>query len=779
MKRLISRRCLRSMILAGTLLAPAATPGAQDARERFYRWPPDPDFPTVAGGAFWDWLPDPPDSHRGEVLLDLRRLNEREAGQDGWVRRAGSKVVLGSGRPVRFWAVNTTGNAPIAELEQLTAGLARRGVNMIRIHGGASKTLLDFQSGRLDTVNPAVVDQMHKAVVAASRAGIYTFVSNTFFIIQLHVKASYQLEGYTQAWLDAHPRQQVPFGLVFLNDRLRAAFKGWVREFVTAPNPYHEQRTPLAQDRSVAVLEILNEDNLFFYTFNPANWPPEQRALAGAKFFQWVVTKHRQPGDADAEATVRRVAARWEYPLPEDSIERATVALLSAAQMTREKRGPRRIADQIEFLGDVQRGFHAEMSAMLREAGYGGLISASNWTTADNSLLLDLEFDTYRQGDIIDRHAYYAPVVANEKVKHRIGIGDTFLGFSVTANPRASPTLVRQMADYPSAMSEFAWVNYNPAGVEAPLVSAAYCSLVDFDLPVWFALGTKLWHESLGKWAVGRPSVLGQFPGAALLFRRGDVAEAPVVVREGRTLQSVYHREPALVMPGRGFDATRDDPATFAPGRAGGKVDPLAMMVGRVEMTYDTDADEVSPRLGEFIDTQRRRVTSITGQLRTDWRHGLVTINAPRSQAIAGFLRANGPVELDDVTFSASNRFGALLAISIDDQPLATAEKILVQVGMMDRLTGFRTRPVKLSSGGRDYAGHEIESPGNLPWQVERVEATVTFRGMAHRVRSATVLDEDGRARLTIRGHTRGPDYVLTLPADSIYTLIELGPATR
>jgi hypothetical protein len=708
----------------------------------------------------------------------LRALNEPVAGQSGWVTRRGDKLFLGDGRPVRFWAVNTTGNAPLPELQTLARELAQRGVNMVRIHGGARKTLLDFRSDRFDAVNPAVVDQMHKAVVAARAAGLYTFVSTSLFISELKVKASYGLEGYTQAWLDAHPQQQVPFGLVFLNDRFRAAFKGWLREFVTAPNPYDPQRTPLARDRSVAVIEILNEDNLFFYTFKPESWPEEQRVLAGRKFHRWLAENRRAAGDRDADATVRRVVAAWNSPLPGDDLAAGTLALANAGTMgTPSNRNAARLADQIAFLGDVQRGFHAEMTALLRESGFGGLVSPSNWHTASPPILLDLEHETYRQGDVIDRHAYFAPVIAQERVKHRIGVGDTFLGLSILAGPASSPTNVRQTYNYPSAMSEFQWVNHNAAGVEGPLLAAAYFALTDFDMPVWFALG-KLWNDSLAKWAVGRPSVLGQFPGAALLFRRGDAAEAPVVVREGRTLGAIYRREPARIMNPRGFDSTRDDATTVdRPVAAGaGAIDPLAMMVGKVEQTFDTDADEISPRLAECIDRRNGRVTSATGELITDWRRGLFTVNTPRAQGASGFLHAAGRIELGDVAFTAQNRFGALLVIALDDRPLAQSEKIFIQVGAVDRPTGFATEPVKLTWQGADYTGHKILATGGLPWQVERIQASVTLKGAAGRVRAATALDPNLRPQGRVSGRDAGADHELALPTDAIYLHVELAP---
>lgn len=762
------------MILAGSTAAAAP---AGTALERHYAWPPSAAHLDPNGTDYWDWQPNRPAPADSAPLVDLRQRNERVAGASGWVRRHGDKIVLGNGQPVRFWGVNSTGNAPLPELAAHANALAARGVNLIRIHGGASKSLLDFRSERLDAVNRAVIDQMHKAVVASRQAGIYTFVSNSFFIIQMKVKASYGLEGYTQAWLDAHPQEHVPFGLVFLNDRFRGAFKGWLREFATAENSYDEKRTPLARDRSVAVIELLNEDNLFFYTFKPESWPEEQRVLAGRKFHAWLAAKYRTAADDDATATIARVVAGWATPLAGDDLPGRTLALANASQMG-TSRAARRMADQIEFLAHVQREWHAEMTALLRDAGFRGLVSPSNWTTAHPPLLLDLEHETYRQGDLIDRHAYFAPVIAQEKIKHRIGVGDTFLGFSTLVQPASSPTNVRQVAGFPSSLSEFAWVNYNAAGVEAPLMAAAYFSLVDFDVPIWFALGPQLWSETLAKWTVGRPSVLGQFPGAALLFRRGDVAEAPVVVREGRTPASIHRREAARIMPPRGFDSTRDDPARRAAGDggAGGAIDPLAMMVGKVEVDFDTDEDVVSPRLAECIDRPNRRVRSITGELVSDWQTGLMTIDTARSQGVTGFLASAGRTELRDVIFESANTVGALLAISLDDRPLAQATEILLQAGALDRPTGFATDPVKLTWAGADYAGQRVRAMGKPPWQVQRIQATATLKGMAGRFASALVLDEQFRARGAITGQPSGADLVVPLPADAMYVLVRLKP---
>ena len=60
--------------------------------------------------------------------------------------------------------------------------------------------------------------------------------------------------------------------------------------------------------------------------------------------------------------------------------------------MTIPKRGRqgRRVADQVAFFAETQRDFYAEIAAFYREElGCRQLINASNWRTADQTLLDD------------------------------------------------------------------------------------------------------------------------------------------------------------------------------------------------------------------------------------------------------------------------------------------------------------------------------------------------------------------------------------------------------
>ena len=87
------------------------------------------------------------DDFRPDALLDLRGLNEKEAGESGFVKTdANGDFLLGNGKAVRFWAVNTdvAREKPFVvrplwskaepDLAHHARFLAKRGVNMVRCH---------------------------------------------------------------------------------------------------------------------------------------------------------------------------------------------------------------------------------------------------------------------------------------------------------------------------------------------------------------------------------------------------------------------------------------------------------------------------------------------------------------------------------------------------------------------------------------------------------------------------------------------------------------------
>jgi len=86
------------------------------------------------------------------------------------------------------------------------------------------------------------------------------------------------------------------------------------------------------------------------------------------------------------------------------------------------------------------------------------------------------------------------------------------------------------------------------------------------------------------------PTTLGQFPAAALIFRKGYVKQGPAVVHEERSLADIFGRRLPMIAEEGAWDPNRDKGSmpTGTPVRAA--VGPLAYLVGRVEVKYDGQA---------------------------------------------------------------------------------------------------------------------------------------------------------------------------------------------
>jgi hypothetical protein len=84
----------------------------------------------------WAAFDPKPDPFAATSAIDLRLLNERVAGENGFITvRDGSFTYEKTGKPVRFWAVNGPPQA-FRKLRDCARMLAKHGVNLVRVHGG-------------------------------------------------------------------------------------------------------------------------------------------------------------------------------------------------------------------------------------------------------------------------------------------------------------------------------------------------------------------------------------------------------------------------------------------------------------------------------------------------------------------------------------------------------------------------------------------------------------------------------------------------------------------
>ncbi|MHC4506258.1 MAG: hypothetical protein ACYTFI_23430, partial [Planctomycetota bacterium] len=669
------------------------------------------------------------DAFKGDALLDLRRLNEKVAGESGFVRGKGLDFVLGSGRPVRFWAVNLSPEMDHDSMEYIARSLAKRGVNMVRFHG----PVFDKRARDPMTINVKRIDQLHRFVAALKGQGIYTKLS-FYFPLWFDVKPGYGIPGYEGK------QNKKPFALLYFDKRMQEIYRTWARALLLTKNPY--TGVALAKDPAVAIVEIVNEDSYFFWTFTAKNVPRVQMQKLEREFGKWLLRKH---------GSVARALTSWGgAPHKNDDPRAGLAAIYDIWHLTEKGHGEgakrRRMRDQLEFLTWHQRSFYERMKDFFRrEIGSKSMISCSNWHTADARILDALERYTYTAGDVIDRHGYIG-------ARHK--------------GPRSSYAIdvvqFNQVDGYPHVISEIGWTNPNRFKAEGPFLCAAYGALQGVDGLFLFAM-KRSWEHSMRKFVVEVPTILGQFPAAALMYRRGDVKEAPSVVHEVLDLRALYDFKGSAAVTAQNLDELRkaDVPrGGVARGRGVPSIDPLSFFAGRVVRSFGADRSKGIVRdLTRHIDRGKKVVRSVTGELAWDYGRGVVTVDAARCRGAVGFLGKAGRVELGEVAIECANEYASVLVVSLDGKPLSSSRKILVQAVTEDKPYGFSVE------------GGKVAELGGYPMNVRRISATVTLH-RAGRLREAVVLDANGYARGKAKATRAGGHLRIELPSDALYTVV-------
>lgn len=691
----------------------------------------------TADAGWWAFEPDP-DPFSKDAMLDLRSLNENVAGESGFIKAVGDQFQLGNGKPVRFWAINT--GHKICELDEGTlemtaARWAKLGINMVRIHGG----MFDRKGNDPTVIDHHQLESMHHVIQVLKRHGIYTHVSH-FFPLWMQLKAS---DGIAGSAIGKHP-----FTLPFFEPRMQQIYRDWIQQILTTKI----NGKALIDEPAVACVEIINEDSLFFWTFSAAAMGDGPLATLESQFATWLTKKY---GGLD------KAFATWGPERHQrDSIDSRRAAVLDAWNMTRDgmkgedKR--KRMTDQIAFLATTQRNFYRDTAAYMKELGCKSPISASNWTTADNLVLGGVERWTYLATDVVDKHGYFGGKHEGDAAGYSVREGHTYKDACALTNPESVPISYLQMVGKPHIDSEIAWNKPNRFIADGNLLVASYAALQGVDGYIWFAAEDGNWlNNGNGKWTWMMPGEIGQSPATALQYRRGDVTESEPVVRQVSTDADVLALSGTGIVEGKNVDFRINGTPASSDANQLSAFDPLTYFAGRVERCFDKSAKAVSKDLSKLIDRSAKRITSVTGELTWDYGGGLLTVNTPRSQAVTGFLSKAGSVKLGDLTIDSAMEYGTVHVISLDDQPLATSGKILIQAFSEEKMYGFRAE------------NGVIKDVGRVPINVRDIQGTVTFTNAAGM--KATVLDANGYATGNASPVANG---TLSLQRDAMYTIV-------
>ncbi len=699
------------------------------------------------------------DPFAARAVLDLRRLNERRAGDGGFVvEEAGRFVRERTGEPIRFWGVNVQpariGGEPLRNAARMAA---KRGVNLVRIHG----PIFD-EAGRLV---PERVLQVIEIVEIMKAEGIYSWLS-LYYPLWLTPEPG-------TAWLDGYDGRTHPFAALMFNPAFEMQYRAWWTALLTTPSPSTGVR--LVDEPAVAGVEIQNEDSFLFPTFDPDRMPEAQRRILEVRFGGWLARRHGSvdqalddwsgartgvtPAIVGGVASipgawrrgVRHLPAWWKgVALPRDAPADGRAAIRSPGILARN----RSLRDQetVRFLVEEQSAFYARSRDFLRGTGFRAAITASNWTTARPEILEPLEKMSYLEGDFLDRHVYFDCARVGDRVSYQLQEGHTYRDRSAlrlegedgvplaVASPSADPGFDGKA----SALSEVSWTRPNRHRSEAPLFLASYGAQQGTDAIVHFALDSDRWSVQprpfAQPWTLLSPGMMGQFPAAAMIFREGLVAPGDVVVRGALERADLLRLEGAPWL----------------------SAEPLVYLAGRVDARFtdgpgELDGTPASGNLGRGA----RVVASTSGDLRLDLERGILVIDAASAQGASGDLSVAGTIRTMDLEIDSGMTIGHVVAVSLDGRPLSGSSRILLQVMSEEQPTGYRTEPAE---GGR----RRIASLGKDPWQFRRLEGTVRLlRPGAERFR---VLELDANGY--VAGSVVGAHRILLRP-DVIHYVLE------
>jgi Carbohydrate binding domain (family 11) len=674
--------------------APAAFSRPFDLSVDHVELSPDAVVLTPVGYDTRQWFPyhgTDPVKRRGSAL-DVSRLLDAPAGKHGPVQRRGDGFVLGNGKPVRFWGVNLVAGANFpthAEAEQIAELLAQLGVNMTRHHHmdapWARPNLFGNAEGTLK-LDPAALERFDYLVAALQKRGIYQF-----FDMLVHRKLGATDRALAPSDLTAGLKIEGQFApqLIQLQEQ-------FVEQLMGHENPYTRRR--YARDPAVALVEVINEDSLFWVQSEGefAISTPEYRALLAKQFSEWL--GERVPGGRPA------LAARWApdggggrgLEAAEDPARGNVDAVVQFGGDDPKRLSRARAADTLRFYYDTVLTYYRRIQGKLGQLGYRGLVTGSNhWVETPIDLYVNAQLD------FIDRHAYWAHPNGGWGYTTDISwepgslLKDAGLGI-------VGSLAARRVRGLPYTASEWQTSAPNDYRQEGLLVMGAYSALGNMN-PIQFAFSHEVARrpEAIERLSsnfdvLEQPTMLGAWPAVSLLFHRGDVTES---------------KQEAVLAIG--------DAQVFDPLFRAGPPKELARL-GKTGVGFGQGQTE--QQLRQLVTTSIKDgvARANDGELVHDAVRGTLLVDTARTQAFAGF-KTERKVTLGNVELELESPFSVVILSSLDDRPIKSSKRLLVSALGNAVNTGMTLAP------GRN----RLVDAGSSPVLVEPIVGSLSLLGLA------------------------------------------------
>ncbi len=710
---------------------------------------------TIEAGERWKVLPLPKEAGiRPGSALDRSSLFPRtESGKLGWVKVDEGGHIYFEKRPgerVRFLANALTtdpywgrGKIPAEftdkkRIEAYADELVKRGYNMVRFHfidavllRGAKE---DYQ------FNAEALEQFDYLISCLKKRGFY------FNIDVMSSRIGY---AAGKPWTHDPKVDKRNFKQdIHFNEAVRRNWAEGMKKFYQHVNPYTGLR--LVDDPAFVMTVCFNEQEFAFF-----NRGRDDYEIAQPRFQAFLLRRY----GSDEE-----LAKAWGTP----------GAVRKTARFTGEEIGQSSAKgkDIARFIAEVEEEMAAFYVAMLREAGFRGLITNYNMGKS-------LHYMSVRDGfDYVAMNGYHAHPFGNTIDP----------GSSVGAAAR----LLRNFASTrrygkPFAVTEHLHSFWNPYRYEQGLVTGGYAALQDFDALTVYTHTVSTYPEP----QTARPFAVRYDPIAgasefltAYLYGRGDVKPAGLHFRLWFDRQALYAggasdealdtEESMLALVG-GLGTEGKKPVqvekneVVLPAFGGSRMSfVLAGGAGAVQSVdgksasnfrFDREIAELKEKgllpKGNSSNYEAGRFESATGELLLESRKNFMTVKTSRFRGFTG--EAGQAAELPGFSAKLGETRGCLAAVTVDEaKSLEESGRIVVV---------FTTNLLNSGMRFEDETFRVRLGDGKLPWLVETGGFRLTLSNRNAAGLKAYALGLDG-ARVAELPLTRGKDKV-TLEVDT------------
>jgi hypothetical protein len=635
--------------------------------------------------------------HAGSSTVDLSFLLDAPAGKSGFIHVQGGHFVKGDGSRIRFWGVHLTDWSPGSvllppkeDIPMWANSLARFGVNCVRLHFldlASPRGIIDGTKDDSRSFDPHQLDRLDFMVSELKSRGIYVDLN-------LNVGRSYKAGDGVRDY----DKIRWGKGLILYDPRLIELQKEYARQLLTHLNPY--TRSEYRNEPAVAIVEIDNENGIGVGFRAPTEYYQEELTKA---YNDWL----RHSSGAAAGAPDYNDWLRHSS----GAAAGAPVPLLNGSEVATAPE--ERYRAEVSFYMSIEDAYYREMNRYLK-TDIGVKVPVIGTADHSHSSSGYPMLTSLLQLDALDGHVYWehpgSPPPLNTPMVND-PLHSTVVQLSRTAFAGKPYTVTETNHPFPNE-----WAS------EGIPIIAAYGSFQDWDAILTYTFEPKRaadWQPYVGDpFDISLDPVrMTEFAAGALIFERGDVSHARDFVERTYSREQVFEsrRLPSSEVP------------YFTPGI------PLALPLEHGVRIRSLDGPATA---NSSVPGSPDPILSDTGQISwSGWtgKHGIVTIDTDRTQALVGFVK-NGK-QLKNLAAEIDNDFASVTLTSLDSKPVSEASKMVLTAGSRVANTGMKWNSEHT----------KVVNQGGVPSLIEPVTGKIVLRNLqGAKGVSVTALDGSG-----------------------------------